>query len=169
MVQAAPEQFRFEDDGTIPNSRLTLLLYRDALPREPAAIERHFAANGWSNSWRDGIYGFHHFHSIAHEVLGVASGEAKVTFGGEAGETLLLTAGDVVVIPAGVGHCNRGASPDFLVVGAYPGGADWDLARGEPARHDAVRANIGGVALPAADPVRGPDGPLLRLWQEASP
>ena len=45
-------------------------------------MARAFAAHGWSNAWRDGIFGYHHFHSIAHEVLGIASGEVRVMFGG---------------------------------------------------------------------------------------
>jgi uncharacterized protein YjlB len=164
FMHATPETFLFEDDGRIPNSRLSLVVYRRVLPAEAAAMEGRFAANGWSNSWRDGIYSYHHFHSIAHEVLGVASGEAMVAFGGPRGKALRLGAGDVVVIPAGVGHCNQGATGDFLVVGAYPGGADWDVRRGEPGEREEVLRNLARVTLPATDPVAGQDGPLLRLW-----
>jgi uncharacterized protein YjlB len=57
-----PETYVFEDDGRIPNSRLPVLVYRQALPADPAAMERRFAANEWSNGWRNGIYPFHHFH-----------------------------------------------------------------------------------------------------------
>ena len=48
-------------------------------------MERAFAANGWSNAWRDGIFRYHHFHSTAHEVLGIAAGEVRVAFGGPSG------------------------------------------------------------------------------------
>jgi uncharacterized protein YjlB len=164
-MNSTPETFLFEDDGRIPNSRLSLVLYRRALPADAGAIEQRFAANGWSNAWRDGIYPYHHFHSIAHEVLGVAAGEAMVLFGGPRGRALRLGAGDVVVIPAGVGHRNQGASEDFVVVGAYPGGAEWDVRRGEPAERDEVARNIARVALPERDPVEGATGPLTRLWQ----
>jgi uncharacterized protein YjlB len=165
-MATGPESVTFADDGRIPNSRLPLLLYKSALPADPAAMERHFAAEGWTNGWRDGIFPYHHFHSIAHEVLGIVSGTALVRFGGEGGTDLPVAAGDVVVIPAGVGHCRREASPDLLVVGAYPGGADWDVCRGEPADHDRVRANIAAVPLPATDPVHGAHGPLCRLWSQ---
>lgn len=160
-----PLTFSFRDDGAIPNSRLPLLVYRGALPADPVAIERAFAANRWPPAWRDGVHPFHHFHSTAHEALGVARGEASVLFGGPGGEVLTVRAGDVVVVPAGVAHCNQGQSADLLIVGAYPDNARRpDLRRGHPAEHrDAVRA-VEAVPLPPADPVAGQGGPLPRLW-----
>jgi uncharacterized protein YjlB len=162
---AEPLTFTFKDDGVIPNSRLPLLVYRDAVPPDAAAIERVFAANRWPPAWRNGVYRFHHFHSTAHEVLGVARGEVSVLFGGPGGEVLTVKAGDVVVVPAGVGHCNRGQSADLLIVGAYPdNGPGPDLRRGVPEEHDAVVRAIGAVQAPAADPVLGVDGGLRRVW-----
>ena len=161
---SAPETHRFADDGRFPNSALALLVYRRALPPDPAAMERAFAANGWSNSWRNGIFRYHHFHSVAHEVLGIAAGEARVAFGGPSGREVAVRAGDVVVIPAGVAHRNAGQSADLLVVGAYPGGGACDIRRGDPAEHaTAVRA-VAAVPLPGGDPVFGRGGPLLHLW-----
>ena len=81
-----PLTFTFAGDGAIPNSPLPLLVYRDAMPPDPAAIERLFAANRWPPAWRDGVHAFHHFHSNAHEALGVARGEATVLFGGPNGQ-----------------------------------------------------------------------------------
>jgi len=99
------ETYYFADDGRFPNSALSLLVYRGALPPDPAAMERTFAAHGWSNGWRDGIFGYHHFHSIAHEVLGIAAGEVRVAFGGPAGHEVMMRAGDAVAIPG------RGRAP----------------------------------------------------------
>src|SRR3954454_12300552 len=117
------ETFQFEEDDGIPNSRLPVLVYH-RVPEARRAIdcEQLFAANGWRGAWRDGIYPFHHFHSTSHEVLGVAQGSARVRLGGPGGTAAELGAGDVVVIPAGVGHMCEDASPDFLVLGAYPDG-----------------------------------------------
>jgi uncharacterized protein YjlB len=160
-----PLTFTFADDGAIPNSKLPLLVYRQAVPHDPAAIERLFTANRWPAAWRDSVHPFHHFHSDAHEVLGVASGHAKVRFGGPSGDVLEVSAGDVVVVPAGVGHCNEGKSADLLIVGAYPDNtARRDLRRGERSEHDEVVQNIAAVKLPAADPVSGAQGPLVRIW-----
>ena len=162
---------RFDDDGAIPNNpQLPLLVYPGAVAvsgADPAAaFEEIFAANGWGGSWRNGIYPFPHYHSTAHEVLGIARGEAKVRFGGATGIVLDVHAGDVVVIPAGVGHQNLGASGDLLVVGAYPGGAGFDLCRGRADERPRVLDNIRQVALPAADPVYGRAGPLLAQWRD---
>jgi uncharacterized protein YjlB len=159
----------FADDGAIPNNpTLPFLVYRAALnlpADDPAAsCEAVFERNGWSGSWRDGIYPFAHYHSTAHEVLGICRGEAEVRFGGNAGVTLTMGAGDAVVIPAGVGHHNLGASTDFLVVGAYPRGQRWDLCRGLAEERPQVLDNIARVPLPAADPLYGADGPLVEHW-----
>jgi uncharacterized protein YjlB len=159
-----PETYRFADDGRFPNSTLPLLVYRGAFPADPAAFERGFAANGWADGWRNGIFTYHHFHSLAHEVLGIAAGEAQVAFGGPAGQTVTVRAGDVVVIPAGVAHRNMGQTKDLLVVGAYPRGSNYDLRRGDPKEHADVSRNVARVKLPASDPVAGRDGPLGRLW-----
>ena len=51
-----PETFTFADDGAIPNSKLPLLVYRQAVPADPAAIERLFTANRWPAAWRDAVH-----------------------------------------------------------------------------------------------------------------
>ena len=160
------ETYTFDDDGSIPNSSLPVLLYHGALDgaADAADYEELFAGRGWLGAWRDGIFPFHHFHSTAHEVLGIARGTVDVTLGGPNGRQLALAAGDVVVLPAGTGHCNAGSSADLLVVGAYPNGMRWDLRRGDPAERDEVLANIARVPLPGLDPVGGRDGPLVELW-----
>jgi uncharacterized protein YjlB len=161
-----PETLVFADDGAVPNSRLPLLVYRQAVPADPAAIERIFAANRWPPAWRDGVFPFHHFHSTAHEALGIARGRVAVQFGGPAGPVVEVQAGDVVVLPAGVGHRNQSASADLLIVGAYPEGMEsgLDTRRARPEEIEEVRRNIAAVPPPSADPVAGPGGPLARLW-----
>src|SRR5690606_7449468 len=100
-----------------------------------------------------------------HEALGIARGEARVMPGGPGGEEVSLFAGDVVVLPAGTGHRRLSASQEFLVVGAYPSGQDWDLIRGdEPEKMQAAKGRIARVPLPLKDPVAGGTGPLMHLW-----
>jgi uncharacterized protein YjlB len=121
---------------------------------------------GWG-AWRDGIFSFHHFHSTAHEVLGIVAGSATVMLGGPGGRRFEVRQGDVLVLPAGTGHCNQGAGADLLVIGAYADGMEWDIRRGDPAEHDEALRNIRAVPLPRADPVHGVDGPLTELWRDA--
>lgn len=165
------ETHRFADDGTVPNSRLPLVVYRGALPDNgdrAGACEAMFAKNGWPDSWRNGVHPFHHYHSTAHEVLGIARGHARVRLGGENGQSVELLAGDVVVIPGGVAHKREAASSDLLVIGSYPKGQHPDMCRAEAARHDGAVGNIEEVPLPGRDPVTGEAGPLLECWQAAS-
>jgi uncharacterized protein YjlB len=166
----AVEIYFFEDDGGIPNSPLPVLLYHGVGAATNAAdCEAHFAHHGWLGAWRDGIYSFHHFHSTAHEVLGIVAGSAAVMLGGPSGRRFELRSGDVLVLPAGTGHCNLGSSADLLVIGAYPDAMRWDIRRGDPAEHDEAVANIRAVPLPGADPVKGRHGPLADLWRPEDP
>ena len=94
----------------------------------------------------------------------ICRGSAKVQLGGEPGEIVDVTPGDVLLIPAGVGHKNLGSSNDLLVIGAYPPGQSWDLCYGKPDERPDVLENIAQVPLPKTDPVLGPAGPLLDWW-----
>jgi len=155
----------FADDGTFPNNVLPVIIYRGAIADPSAeALEALFDRNGWPSAWRYGVYDFHHFHSTAHECLGVARGRAKLQLGGPEGRALDVTAGDVIVLPAGVAHQNQESSADFLVVGAYPPGTRADLLRGEPDDRPGADARIAKVPLPETDPVGGQVGPVLTKW-----
>jgi len=161
---------QLRDDGAIPNNpELPLLIYKGALKlpeqRAAEAIENLLERNNWGESWRNGVYPYHHFHSTAHEVLLVFSGSAKVQFGGERGITEMLRAGDVVIIPAGVGHKNLASSQDFGVVGAYPEGQKWDMCYGKSRERPQADRNIARVEMPQADPVYGAKGPLMQRWR----
>lgn len=164
-----PEQLNFKDDGIFPNSSLPLLLYRHAITtdaEDPASVfEERFARNDWTNSWRNGVYPFPHYHSTSHEVLGVYSGAAQLRLGGNRGKRVEVQAGDVIIIPVGVAHQNLVATDDFGVVGAYPDGRDWDLLRGLPRERPKADHNIAALPVPANDPIFGAKGPLRRIWE----
>ena len=160
------------DDGIFPNhATLPLMVYRHAVrltdPDPAAVFEVLFAAHQWGSSWRNGIYNVHHYHSTAHEVLGIYRGHARVQCGGEKGIVLSIRAGDVLVVPAGVAHKNLGSSHDFGVVGAYPKGQRWDTCYGKPDERPHADRNIAQVPLPPLDPVYGARGPLMSHWHEA--
>ncbi|MDH5823148.1 cupin domain-containing protein [Luteimonas sp. RD2P54] len=166
---AAPQLLQLESNGWVPNNpRLPVLVYRRVEPARGAeataiAFERRFGRHRWPAGWRDGIFGYHHYHSTAHEALGVAAGSARVMLGGPGGEVVEIDAGDVLVLPAGTGHRREAASDDFLVVGAYPAGQRWDLCTS--AATPAMLRRIAAVPVPAVDPAAGSAGDLPSLWR----
>lgn len=157
MPAPPPERLTFADDGRFPNSAQPVVLHRAVEAPGADAADRltaRFAAHGWSGGWVAGIYEFEHYHSTAHEVLGVAAGTARVRLGGPGGDVVDIAPGDVVAIPAGVAHRCLEESR-LRVVGAYAGGRTPDLLRGEPGERPAADARIAAVPPPDADPVTG--------------
>jgi len=50
--------------------------------------------------WRNGVYGFHHYHSKTHEIPGVYGGSARVKLGGEKEKTWDMNYGKPGELPA---------------------------------------------------------------------
>lgn len=166
-MKREPETVLLADAGAFPNSRFPALVYRSVLQSADLAsgFEALFEQHGWSGSWRNGLYRTHHYHSTAHEVLGVYRGKVSVQLGGPQGPVMELHAGDVAIIPAGVAHKNDAQSSDFAVVGAYPRGTHPDLQYGNADERPHTDRNIAAVAKPPQDPVSGAGGALVRLWK----
>ncbi len=156
----------------IPNNRLPLLVHRAALPADLDAIIARFRENGWSNNWSNpGIYTYPHFHSTTHECLGCARGwidfRLSVGEGKDAFSTVRVSAGDVIVMPAGVSHEDVGHSSDILVCGGYPDGREWDNVRPDFLSADLYQQackRIMALPIPARDPVTGA---ALQEWHAA--
>lgn len=163
-----PQTYFFEDDGVIPNSPLPLLIYQDAFKQygeEGASwLVKCFESNNWRDSWRSGVYAFQHYHSNVHEVLGCYQGTALLHMGGALGEKIAIRAGDILVIPAGVGHKCLDHSVDFMVVGAYPDGGKPDLMKGDADERPAADERIALLNIPQTDPLTGAESGLNNFW-----
>ncbi len=161
-----PDALHCEPNGGFPNSAWPVLWYHDLLASQAIdkaeTFETLFAQHGWQPQWRHTMYDFDHFHSTAHEALGVFRGTATVCLGGPHGRQIEVHAGDVLVLPAGVGHRRSHASADFCMVGAYPDGQQWDTLRGDPAQLAAATERIAGLPVPDRSPV---GGAMMRFWR----
>ncbi len=173
LLSSEIQPYSLKDDGTFPNNaHLPVLYYEDCLQLPDnfsagPAIEALFVSNQWGGVWQGGILNYHHYHSTSHEAIGVASGHVNIQLGGPHGIVLELKKGDVIIIPAGVAHCNLDSSMDFSCVGAYPRGQEqYDILRGEAGERPDADARMALLTLPVIDPVYGTDGPLMSYWVE---
>ncbi|MGO2148026.1 cupin domain-containing protein [Halomonas sp.] len=167
-----PETLTFDSDekSGYPNSPLPVLIYRKVLDLSSAearadTFENMFKQHGWPPAWRYYLYDFDHFHSTAHEALGIFQGQARARLGGPNGQEVMLYAGDILVLPAGVGHACVEADDDFCMVGAYPPGQNPENERGDPAELSAAQARVASVTVPETAPV---GGPLQPQWKPSS-
>jgi len=191
MNDFSVEHHLLSPSGISPNNdSLPLIFYKGAVALtggEPESdVENVFWGNDWGNGFRGDTFSFHHYHSCAHEVVGCARGQAKIQFGGPDGPVFDVSAGDAVLIPAGVVHCRKDEAPGFMSIGAYPPGQepdlcvfsqeDADIAHVAPGVGDlnvipvgqnelaAVLQRISNVPLPKTDPVGGSGGAVSALW-----
>jgi uncharacterized protein YjlB len=75
----------FEKSGWVPNNpSLPVLLYKSVFITKNGSEEfaRLFTSHSWQGVWRNGVFDYQHYHSGAHEVLGVGKGRARLLIGG---------------------------------------------------------------------------------------
>jgi uncharacterized protein YjlB len=168
QVQHQPIRMVLNDDGIFPNSKFPALLYKGVLDIPflfPAThVKKLFASHNWTNAWDSGVFEYHHYHSITHEVLGAYEGSTVLQLGGEDGPTIKFEKGDVLVIPAGVVHKNWGDEFDVQCVGAYPDGKDYDMNYGKLGERPKADENIENVPIPLTDPLYGENAGLTEIW-----
>ncbi len=79
-------ELQLQRSSWVPNnSKLAVLLYRGALSAAAGSksFEDLFASNGWTGIWRNGIFTYDHYHSGAHEVLGIAGARPSFCSAGQ--------------------------------------------------------------------------------------
>ena len=143
-----------------------LMIYRSAFTNPSAShIESHFSSIGVvTPQWRYTMYSTSHFHSTSHEVLGIASGRAKLCFGHEDNPKRVeetLQQGDVIIMPAGVSHrLLEDLDGRFEMVGSYPVGYSWDMCYGKKGEESRIE-KIKDLPWFTRDPVYGDEGPVF--------
>lgn len=170
MTKQTTTPYFLQPHGNIPNNpQLPLLVYEQVFSEKDNLVSRFkevFKQNNWRGSWVNGVFSYHHYHSTSHEVLGVAAGSAILILGGPGGKEIEVKAGDMLVLPAGTGHCLKSSAAGFQVVGAYPAGQeDYDICT-EKDNPEEKKKHLAKVSLPTADPVFGEEGPLLLHWKQ---
>ena len=168
-----PEVHAYNPDGVVVNSRLPLLIYRNAVTVGPdgdieTVMLQSFQRNDWLNNWHyRGVYEYPHWHSTSHEVLGIVRGEILLRLGGAAQSRMTFQAGDVIIVPAGVSHTSLGGSDNVFMVGGYPEGRDWDLMVDGEVSESEMRLAVKRMMtlpIPARDPITGTP---MQLWRDA--
>jgi uncharacterized protein YjlB len=159
-------------NGYFPNSTFPVLIYRNVidlpgLKNNAATIaQKLLLHNDWGNTWRNGIYDFHHYHSTTHECMIICMGSANLVLGGPNGKRVKVEQGDAIVLPAGVGHrCTR-KTEDFICVGAYPQAKDYDTRLGKQEEYKESCKRIKKVPIPKHDPLFGTQGFLHAHWKK---
>ena len=155
--------------GVPNNPRLDALLYPGVLAadHDVERVKALFERNRWFRVWDWTVFDYHHFHPASHEVLAVVAGRAELRLGGEGGVLRPVSAGDVMILPAGFGHCRVADEEGFTVVGAYPEGQeDYEVVRAGEAAAERARTSIARTPLPLSDPLYGAAGPLHSHWRE---
>ena len=151
----------FSAIGSIPNSDLPLLVMETAIPASAAnstKVEKRFAEHGWRGTWTYTVFDYWHFHVEGHEVLACVAGEASIGFGGDkadGGIAFEMKPGDVVIVPAGVGHKRLDGTSDFQVAGAYPPGQNGGITKAGEMTIENARGAISRLPDPKTDPVDG--------------
>ncbi|MDB4293539.1 cupin domain-containing protein [Maribacter sp.] len=167
MIQ--PDVLFFKDDSITPNSELPVIVYRDVLKsaeiKSGISIQSVFEANNWTNNWADTIMTKNHYHSTTHEVIGINKGKVRLKIGGKDGSILTVQEGDVLLIPAGVGHFSLSNATLYEAIGGYPDGAAWDMIFDEKDKHGVAVERIRHIPIPKTDPIFGPNGVLFQYWK----
>lgn len=154
-------------DGVPNNPTLPAVIVKGAVAQgqDGDALMALLARNRWGGNWQYTVFDYHHYHPNAHETLIVASGQAQIQLGGPSGEVFDVDEGDVMVLPAGTGHCRIGGTSNFSVCGGYPRGQEnYEIVRAGAMPIEEALAQIIQVPTPNVCPIFAETGPLMTAW-----
>jgi uncharacterized protein YjlB len=121
----SPRIIRIPDHGRFPNSAsgLPVAHYHpfdpvNAASVNPSSVEALVCKHGFQPQWRYAMFDFYHFHSTTHELLVPFRGTATFVLGGT--EHVDVSAGDVLLLPAGTARRAEKMEGNFCMVGSYP-------------------------------------------------
>ncbi|KAL4925238.1 cupin domain-containing protein [Aspergillus undulatus] len=205
--QVEPEQYFLSPAPHVPNSKLPILVYRNALNNtSPRNILNIIEPNGWIKGGQWKTYKVPHFHTQCHECYGIIKGGSTYLLGvgpkdpefdrqgRPYGMKLTVQKGDVFVLPAGICHASLESWDDYEFIGLYPNvskqqssqmvdgkinhvkgilestGHRFDMNYGfkHPEETSSLVKLSDSVPIPPLDPLYGLDGPLPRLWRQAT-
>ncbi|KAH7048363.1 hypothetical protein B0J12DRAFT_755322 [Macrophomina phaseolina] len=175
-----PETYSVRRNAHCPNSSFPVLVYRNVLPTpvDEESTSEFLQHNKWEKKGTWGAIMTKHFHPNTHECYGIFRGTSTLVFGEGGldapgtGVRCTVSAGDVVVVPAGVAHASATSADDYKYIGVYPQGSPkWRNEWGKRAVEDddPLLSEIAAVPVPACDPVYGAGGPAVRIWREIRP
>ena len=149
-------QIFMKDDGTFPNNQhYPTLIYKNSFQGSETDGRRLIVnKNEWTEPWVWGIFSYHHYHTKAWELLLCVCGSASIQLGGDAGPTVKIDKGDLVLIPPGVAHKQLEEHGGFSLLGSYPTfrfDGRIDTCRGKPT--DEERKMIQECYVPKTDPI----------------
>lgn len=156
-----------EGDGVPNNPTLATVIVKGAVAKGQGgdALMALLAQNRWGGNWQYTVFDYHHYHPNAHETLIVASGHAEIQLGGPTGDVVGVNEGDVLVLPAGTGHCRLAGSQDFSVCGGYPRGQEnYETVRAGTMPIEDALTQIVRVPTPNVCPIFAEIGPLMTAW-----
>ncbi|KAB2576678.1 putative cupin domain protein [Lasiodiplodia theobromae] len=173
-----PEFHRFEPTSDTPNSVMPVLVYRNAFSTTmPIGEVRNILhTNRWLPDPIAETNKTPLFQSTTHELHAVVRGRCQLLVGGTQygpppGMMIYLSAGDMVVYPAGVSHCVVN-SENFEFITFRPERSNKrdnvEPRAFSPKEMKGLQKNISKVVCPKYDPLAGKEGPLVEIWRVAT-
>ncbi|KAF2843159.1 hypothetical protein M501DRAFT_994015 [Patellaria atrata CBS 101060] len=177
MAFTIPEKHYFSSLEAVPNNYLPALVYRNVLPSPVSndSAQKLCERNHWEKRGEWGAITTAHFHPNTHECYAIFRGSSRLVLGRSIsdddpnGIEIDVSAGDVVVVPAGVSHRSLTSEAGYKYIGVYPETAPkWrnNWCKGEEDMRS-LATEIDNVEIPAHDPVFGENGPLVEIWRKA--